>query len=60
MACKQEVGHCDLILRPNFETDFFHFGISETQGPTNAPYKILEKIPCGSGEKVHFNGLAIF
>ena len=36
-ACKQEVGHCDLILLKIF----FYFDNSKTQGATNALYKIL-------------------
>ena len=36
---KQEVGHCDLILKPIF----VQFDNSQKQGPINASYKISAK-----------------
>ena len=38
MACKREVGNCDLIL-----TKFFHIDNTKNHGPNNALYKISAK-----------------
>ena len=56
-TCKQEVGHCDLILQQIF---FFILVILIIKVPLMLYTKFQPNIPCGSGEKVDFIGLAIF
>ena len=41
-------------------TDFFHFDITEQQGPIYITYKFQPNIPSHSGGKVDSNGFATF
>ena len=55
-TCKQEVGHCDLILQPIF----FHFIILKSKIPFMLLTKYQPNITCHSGEKNVSTGFAIF
>ena len=55
-TCKQEVGHCDLILLKIF----FNLIILKIKVPLMLYTKFQPNVPCGFGEKVDFIGLAIF